>query len=505
MQEKQRFFNKNLAHGEAKMLKKPDNKAQLSFFNNFFDCNRQLDPNNRWIVLSKLVPWDKIEEKYKKLFSDVGAPGKAIRIAVGALIIKERLGLTDEETREQIIENPYLQYFLGYDQYTTQPPFDQSSLTRFRKRFTAEVMNDINEMICQYGTGKSSGKKDDDDPPGPSNTGGETDDMQSPQVENKGTLILDATCVPADIHYPTDVTLLNDARELTEQIIDKLHEPMIGKQKKPRDYRQKARKQFLAFIKKKKPGKTDIRRTIRQQLGYVGRNLKTIGKLAEVSDLGHLPRALYKKLLVIQELYRQQRYMYVNKVHKIDDRIVSIHQPYIRPIVRGKANAAVEFGAKISISIVDGMTYLETLSFNNYAESKYLEQSVMAYKKRFGCFPETILVDQIYRNRENRGFCKKYGIRINGPRLGRPLVNSSPDEKMENRIDEGMRNQVEGKFGEAKRRFGLQRLLTRLPETSACLIAINCIVMNLEQLLRNFIYPFFYVRISISFLCFAVL
>ena len=95
------------------MLKKPDNKAQLSFFNNFFDCNRQLDPNNRWIVLSKLVPWDKIEEKYKKLFSDVGAPGKAIRIAVGALIIKERLGLTDEETREQIIENPYLQYFLG--------------------------------------------------------------------------------------------------------------------------------------------------------------------------------------------------------------------------------------------------------------------------------------------------------------------------------------------------------------------------------------------------------
>ena len=79
------------------MLKKPDNKDQISFFTNFFACNRQLDPNNRWVILSKLVPWSAIEEKYKKLFADVGAPGKAIRIAVGALIIKERLGLTDEE------------------------------------------------------------------------------------------------------------------------------------------------------------------------------------------------------------------------------------------------------------------------------------------------------------------------------------------------------------------------------------------------------------------------
>ena len=233
------------------------------------------------------------------------------------------------KTRDQIIENPYLQYFLGYDQYTTQPPFDQSSLTRFRKRFTAEIMNDINEMICQCGADKSLNKKDDKDPPGPSNTGGGTDDTQPHPAGNKGTLILDATCVPADIHYPTDVTLLSDARELTEQIIDKLHEPLVGKQKKPRDYRQKARKQFLAFIKKKKPGKADIRRTLRQQLGYVGRKLKTIGRLVEVSDSGHLPRALYKKLRVIHELYRQQRYMYINKVHKIDDRIVSIELPMI--------------------------------------------------------------------------------------------------------------------------------------------------------------------------------
>lgn len=486
------------------MIKKSNNKDQITFFTNFFACNRQLDPNNRWVILSKLIPWEEIEGKYKTLFSDIGAPGKAIRVAVGSLIIKERLRLTDDETRDQITENPYLQYFLGYEQYTTKPPFDQSSLTRFRKRFTPEIMQDINEMICRSEQAKALRKKD-DDPPGMSGTGGGHADVETHSTENKGTLIVDATCVPADIHYPTDVTLLNDARELTEQIIDELHKPLIGQQRKPRSYRQKARKQFLSFIKRKRPRPADVRKAIRQQLGYVGRNLRHIDKLAEMSDLRLLPRALYKKLLVIHELYRQQRYMYINKVHKIEDRIVSIHQPHIRPIVRGKANASVEFGAKISISVVEGMTYLETLSFDNYAESKYLEQTVMAYKNRFGCFPKTILVDQIYRNRENRSFCKKHNIRINGPRLGRPPAESSPEKRLENRIDEGMRNQVEGKFGEAKRRFGLQRILTRLPETSGCLIAVNCIVLNLEQLLRNFLYPIFNGRIfcyRICFMCF---
>ncbi len=482
------------------MIKKSNNPEQISFFDNFFTCNRNLDPNNRWIILSKLIPWDEIEEKYSKLFSDVGAPGKAIRVAVGSLIIKERMGLTDDETRDQITENPYLQYFLGYDQYTTKPPYDQSSLTHFRKRFTAGIMNEINEMICSSEKAKVLNKSeskdggDDDDNLKHPGSRGEKSDSKQTNEENEGTLILDATCVPADIHYPTDITLLNDARELTEEIIDTLFEPFVGQQKKPRDYRKRARKQFLSYIKKRKHSHKDIRKALRQQLGYVGRNLKTIIQLGTQWDLTLLSREQYKKLLVIQELYRQQRYMYVNKTHNVEDRIVSIHQPHIRPIVRGKANAEVEFGAKISIGVINGLTYLDILSFDNYNESKLLEQAVMEYRRRFGHYPETILADQIYRNRDNRRFCKSNGIRLNGPKLGRPVLNLSEGEQAENHIDEGKRNQVEGKFGEAKRKYGLNRILTRLPETSGCIIAVNCIVMNLEHLLRKFIFSIFNVR-----------
>jgi len=482
---------------EFKMYKFKKAIGQLTFFNNFFTCNKELDPQNRWVVLSELIPWDEIEIKYKGLFADEGAPGKAIRLALGALIIKERLSLTDEETLQQITENPYLQYFVGFEQFGTQKPFTQSSMTYFRKRFTTEIMNEINEMICFTENTRKLIKTDndnDDDNQTPSGGCNGNSTEESAGTENRGTLILDATCVPADIHYPTDVTLLNDAREIAEDIIDILHEPFIGEQKKPRDYRIVARKRFLEFIKRRKPNGAAVRKAIRKQLGFLGRDLRIIRNLVEKSETFSLPKPLYKKLLVINELYRQQKYMYKNKIHKVDDRIVSIHQPHIRPIVRGKASADVEFGAKISVSVVDGLTFLETLSFDNYNESNRFIETVEEFKRRYGFYPQSILVDQIYRNRENRKFCKLNGIRINGPKLGRP-TDSTKEEMQCNRLDEGQRNRIEGKFGEAKRKYGLDRILTRLPETTGCTIAVNCIVLNLKHLLRLSFFSFFNVQL----------
>ena len=133
--------------------------GQESFFNNFFTCNRELNPNNRWVILSKIIPWDEIETKFVHLFAHEGAPSKTIRLALGALIIKERLVISDDETLQQIIENPYLQLFVGYDQFGTEQPFTQSSMTYFRKRFTTEIMNEINEMICFSENGVLASKR----------------------------------------------------------------------------------------------------------------------------------------------------------------------------------------------------------------------------------------------------------------------------------------------------------------------------------------------------------
>ena len=111
-----------------------------------------LDPSNRWVVFSTLMPWEELEETYAPQFSPTtGAPAKSVRLAFGALFIKQRLGLADEETVEQIRENAYMQFFLGFAGYSSKAPFDLSMMVHFRKRFTEEDLNRINEVIAERG------------------------------------------------------------------------------------------------------------------------------------------------------------------------------------------------------------------------------------------------------------------------------------------------------------------------------------------------------------------
>ena len=224
-----------------------DNPHQMTFQNFYLPFGGELSGENRWVILAEQIPWQRIEQDYCELFSDdEGCPAKAARVGFGALIIKERLGTTDRETVEQIRENPYLQYFLGFAEYSHEAPFHHSMMTHFRKRFSKEILAEINDMIVANAMNKASDESSDEDD----------------RPSHHGKLIVDATCTPADITYPTDLNLLNDAREKTEEIIDTLHAPFIGKKRKPRTYRQKARKDYLAVAKQKNPGYKRIRKAI---------------------------------------------------------------------------------------------------------------------------------------------------------------------------------------------------------------------------------------------------
>ncbi|UOC04814.1 hypothetical protein BTT_60670 (plasmid) [Bacillus thuringiensis serovar morrisoni str. 4AA1] len=166
-----------------------------------------------------------------------------------------------------------------------------------------------------------------------------------------------------------------------------------------------------------------IRKAIRRQLRYVGRNLEIIAEQAKMQPLTLLSRKAYRDLLVIHVLYRQQLQMYNERSHQMEDRIVSIHQPHVRPIVRGKAKARVEFGAKIAVSMTKGYALLDCLSWDNFNESTTLIDMIEKYRERMGYYPAVVQADQIYRTRENRNFCKQHGIRISGPALGRKPKN----------------------------------------------------------------------------------
>ena len=300
-------------------------------------------------------------------------------------------------------------------------------------------------------------------------------------------MLVDATCAPADISYPTDLGLLNGARIHTEKVIDILYKQIKEKpHKKPRTYRNLARKHYLAVAKQRRPSRNKRRQAIKKQLQYVKRNLAHIEQLIDSgASLEGLNKKQYKTLLVLTEVARQQQSLFENDKQSIEDRIVSLSQPHIRPIVRGKAGKSVEFGAKLSASCFEGYVFLDRMSWDNFNESGDLKAQVEAYHRFTGYYPESVHADRIYRTRENRAWCKEKGIRISGPPLGRPPANVSKAKKRQALEDERIRNAIEGKFGQGKRRFGLNRVMAKLDNTSGTVIAITFLVMNLATWWRR--------------------
>ena len=197
-------------------------------------------------------------------------------------------------------------------------------------------------------------------------------------------------------------------------------------------------------------------------------------------------------LNTITTLYEQQLYMYENRVHTVPDRIVSISQPWVRPIVRGKAHANTEFGAKLHISMVDGYAKIERLSFHAFNEATDFFSAVEGYHQEHGCYLQRILVDKIYRNRETISWCKAQGIQLTGPALRRPAKNAerTKQAKKQEYQDICDRNIVEGEFGVGKRSYGLNRIMARLQETFFCVIGIALLCMNLAKRLRSLLHHF---------------
>jgi hypothetical protein len=116
---------------------------------NFIIPNQiQLDENNRWVIMANLIPWQEFEQEYASIFQEqLGAPAKPFRMALGALIIQQKLNITDRETVEQIQENLYLQYFIGLGEFSNKIPFNSSMMVHFRKRIDSEIVNKINKTI----------------------------------------------------------------------------------------------------------------------------------------------------------------------------------------------------------------------------------------------------------------------------------------------------------------------------------------------------------------------
>lgn len=408
---------------------------------------KSLLADNRWVLLSKVVPWDKFAALYlKAMETGTGRPPISPRIVLGALIIKHIESLDDRGAIAIIQENPYMQYFLGLEEFDPNPVFDPSLFVEIRKRIGHEQFDQLNTALIKSSS-KSGDQKHNQSPKKKDNDG---------DPQNKGRLQTDATVADQYITYPTDPGILNECREKSECMIDKLYQVNGKEGTKPRTYRHNMRKAFLSYSKKKNHAKAEIRKIKHKLLESVNRNLKHIDRLLdsiEEKKSGFPLNFREQKLLwVIRTVFEQQNQMYKAGSNSCPNRIVNIYQPHVRPIPRGKAKSKTEFGSKLGVSLDNGYARINTFSWEAYNESTDLKDQVEAYRIIHGHYPELVQVDRIYATRENREWLQEHGIRITAPPLGRPIAKEKQTSYSKNkkRKEAAERNQVEGKFGQGK-------------------------------------------------------
>ena len=509
MHEKHAFDFKN----RAAMIRTTSSK-QLTIAEFDWPFETALDKNNRWVKLSECIPWDELAESYYRgLPTDRGRPLKDARLVIGAVIVKHKLCLSDVETVLQIQENPYLQYFVGLPGYQATAPFAPSLLVEIRKRMGEAVFEGFHRAIIEAHEGKKPVKPEpqaqtdaalrsepdvgptEEKPSDSPEATSERTEPEATKPAHRGQLILDATVVEQAIRFPTDLSLLNEAREFSEQIIDTLC-ANLKVDNKPRTYRRKARSAYLAIAKQKRPGRKTLRRGIKQQLQYLRRNLGHIEQLLAPIPEGQplpLPGWLLHRYWVIQHLYQQQWEMYRTQTHRCEHRIVSISQPYVRPMVRGKQDKPVEFGAKLSVSLTgEGLAHVDHLRWDAFHEGLDLATQVEAYRERYGHYPERVIADPIYGTRANRDYLKQRDIHFAGKPLGRPkqVTDANREQlkqaKAQRRQDYLQRIPIEGKFGQGKNGYRLNYIRAKRANTSFAWINTIFLVMNLLILERIF-------------------
>jgi IS5 family transposase len=443
---------------EPQPVYRPKDRSTQPLFPELFPFGGKLDERNRWFRIAELVPWQDLEDEYRKAFSDIGRPGKDGRLVIGLLLLKHMTGLSDRELVAEILENPYMQAFCGFRSMATEEVLDASTLAKIRKKLGLGFFRYMEQKTYEV--------------------------LIERRIIRKKGMLLDATVFPEAIKYPNDVGLLNDVREWLVRSIRKLGKTLGVK--RPRTYKRKARQEYLKFAKKKTKTKKTIAKAKKAMLQYVRRNLGQMRKLVETAKHRRkkVCRAVRERLRVAEEIFRQQREMYTEKTHRIADRIVSLHRPYVRPIKTGKQARDTEFGAKGALMHVDGFLFLDRIKHEAFNESEFAAAQIEAYKERFGELPPYMAADRKYGTRDNREKMEELGVRTSFLPLGRKSKEIQKNDPWF-KAKQKERNRIEGAFGNGKEHYGLNRVRYAGETGAEMWVRASLLGMNLKTALQR--------------------
>lgn len=373
------------------------------------------------------IPWEEMVKSFglkenklgrKRIFPPQGM--------LALMFLKNYSGLSDEKLIEQLNGNVEWQFFCGI--YLGFERLTNFKIVSYIRSELSEKMN-IDEMektLYQY---------------------------WKPYISENEKVVIDATCYESQVRYPTDVKLLWESVEWLYATMQKVFGTLDEKQ--PRTKYIKWKKRFVSYSKMRKKTQKKTRALKRSSLALIEKISAIL-----VSKSLVLSEKEKSRLELIKKVYTQQ-YAQFHKGIKPKNRIVSLHKEYLRPIVRGKEVKQVEFGAKVNKIQIDGISFIEHISFDSFNEGTRLKSSV--YKTQSLTHRKTLAVgaDAIYATNENRKFITKNGLKTDFKPKGKPSKNFKEEQKLKSLITKERASRLEGSFGKEKEHYNLRKIKAR--------------------------------------------
>lgn len=299
-------------------------------------------------------------------------------------------------------------------------------------------------------------------------------------LRDKDLCLTDATCYESHLRFPTDVKLLWECCEWLQSLVAKTCKEL--KERLPRNKYHDLDRARLAYAKQRKHPKAATDKLRRRLLALLSKQIGQWNSICKIHTAGIILTAEQsKRLRALKEVYRQQSALAQKK--EVKHRIVSIDRPYIRPIVRGKENKRVEFGAKVNNIQIDGISFIEHHSFEAFNEGVRLKNCVEYQQELTGIEVKRVGADTIYANNENRRYCTENGITTCFVRKGPKPKEADADMSTARRIIGTLRSTtMEGSFGNQKQHYGVGRIAARNSRSEILLLFFGIHMANAATL-----------------------
>lgn len=429
------------------------------FPNDSLYCNRYLKfLETEFGQLYQSIPFEELGELLPERKTNVGAKSWLKPTGFFALMfLKHYTNLSDKQLINHLNTNWAMQYFCGIQFREDEMIKDKGLPSRIRGFIAEHVeISDVQRVLVDNWKG---------------------------DMENLHVQLNDATAYESYIKFPTDVKLLWDSTYWVYETLHALHKALGLR--RPRSRYNDHKIEQLSYQKKRKKTYKETRRRKRALLCLLK---KGIGLLSQILKIAEEHGIFIKEkheiqFIYIKEIYRQQQYMFDNKTNQVANRIVSLFKPYLRPIVRGKENKRIEFGAKVTMAQVDGINFIDKLSFDAYNEAKELKNSILEHRQRFGKLSQ-IGIDQIYGTNENRKYMKENNIFHSLVRKGRPSKHEVHEKILRSELGKERSTVLEGSFGNEKNHYGLRKIKARTEPTEIIWILFGVMTANAVKIAK---------------------